>query len=160
MHKITTLEAGNDRELKLAKSLALGYQSRQLLKCVFEKIVQRRDKFLASIFNQKSFRDQLSAQIAEKAKVDQSEVYVDVPTAPSVPISSTRESLMGITVVSKRENESRSYELGLDQMPLISTIAGFMDVIRVYTTARYKSRVQKAVDLIFESEGYETKVSM
>ena len=160
LHKITTLEAGNDRELKLAKSLALGYQSRQLLKCVFEKIVQRRDKFLASIFNQKSFRDQLSAQIAEKAKVDQSEVYVDVPTAPSVPISSTRESLMGITVVSKRENESRSYELGLDQMPLISTIAGFMDVIRVYTTARYKSRVQKAVDLIFESEGYETKVSM
>ena len=160
LHKITTLDAGNDRELKLAKSLALGYQSRQLLKCVFEKIVQRRDKFLASIFNQKSFRDQLSAQIAEKAKVDQSEVYVDVPTAPSVPISSTRESLMGITVVSKRENESRSYELGLDQMPLISTIAGFMDVIRVYTTARYKSRVQKAVDLIFESEGYETKVSM
>ncbi len=160
LHKITTLDAGNDRELKLAKSLALGYQSRQLLKCVFEKTVQRRDKFLASIFNQKSFRDQLSAQIAEKAKVDQSEVYVDVPTAPSVPISSTRESLMGITVVSKRENESRSYEIGLDQMPLISTIAGFMDVVRVYTTAGYKSRVQKAVDLIFETEGYETKVSM
>lgn len=160
LHRITTLDTGNDRELKLAKTLALGYQSRQLLKCVFEKTVQRRDKFLASLFNRKSFRDQLSEQIAERAKVDPSEVYVDVPTAPSVPVSSTRESLSGITVVSRRENESRSYEIGLDQLPLISTIAGFMDVIRVYTASTYKSRVQKAVDALFESEGFETKVSM
>ena len=160
LHRIATLDVGNDKELKLAKSLAIGYQSRQLLKCVFEKTVQRRDKFLASIFNQKSFREQLSAQIAEKAKVDQSEVYVDVPTAPSVPVSSTRESLMGITVVSKRENEPRSFELALNQMPLISTIAGFMDVIRIYTTSKCKSRVQKAVDMIFETERFETKVSM
>ena len=93
-----------------------------------------RDKFLASIFKQRTFRDQLSAQIARKAGVAQSEVYVDVPTAPSVPVSSTRESFKGITVVSRRDNGTLvSSEIGIEQMPLISTIAGFMDVMRVYT---------------------------
>ncbi len=82
--------------------------------------MQGRDKFLASIFNQRTFRDQLSAQIAKKAGVAQSEVYVDVPTAPSVPVSSTRESFKGITVVSRRDNGSLvPSEIGIEQMPLI-----------------------------------------
>ena len=161
LNRIATLDAGSDTELKLAKSLALDYQSRKLLKCVFEKTVQGRDKFLASIFNQRTFRDQLSAQIAKKAGVAQSEVYVDVPTAPSVPVSSTRESFKGITVVSRRDNGTLvSSEIGIEQMPLISTIAGFMDVMRVYTSEKSRSKVQKATNTVFQGEGFETKVSM
>ena len=161
LNRIATLDAGSDPELKLAKSLALDYQSRKLLKCVFEKTVQGRDKFLASIFNQRTFRDQLSAQIAKKAGVAQSEVYVDVPTAPSVPVSSTRESFKGITVVSRKDNGTLvSSEIGIEQMPLISTIAGFMDVMRVYTSEKSRSKVQKATNTVFQGEGFETKVSM
>jgi hypothetical protein len=161
LNKITTLDTGSDPELKLAKSLALDYQSRKLLKCVFEKTVQGRDKFFTSIFNQKSFRDQLSSQIAKEAGVPQSEVYVDVPTAPSVPISSTRESFKGITVVSRKDNGALvSSEIGIEQMPLVSTIVGFMDVLRVYTTEKSRSKVQRATNAVFQGEGFETKVSM
>lgn len=161
LNRIVTLNAGGDPELRLAKSLAVDYQSRKLLKCVFEKTVQGRDKFLASIFNQKSFREQLSTQIAKKAGVSQSEVYVDVPTAPSVPISSTRESFKGITIVSRKDNGTLvSSEVGIEQMPLISTIAGFMDVLRVYTTEKNRSKVQRATNTVLQGEGYESKVSM
>ncbi|MGI0091204.1 MAG: HD domain-containing protein [Nitrososphaerales archaeon] len=161
LHRITTIDAGSDKDLKLAKSLALAYQGRKLLKCVFEKTVQGRDKFLTSIFNQKSFREQLALQIAQTAKVDQNEIYVDVPTTPSMPISSTRESFRGITIVNRRDSGSpTSYEMSLDQMPLISTIAGFMDVLRVYTTDGNRFKVQKATESIFEGERFETRVSM
>lgn len=166
LNRITTLDPGTDRELRQAKSLAVDYQRRKLLKCVFEKTVQGRDKFLASIFNQRSFREQLSGQIADRANVDQSEVYVDVPTAPSVPISSTRGSFKEITVVDRRERggksgrTSKAHALALDELPLISTISGFMDVLRVYTSEKSRARVQRATESILQSEGFETKVSM
>ncbi len=161
LNRIVTLDAGGDADLKLAKSLAADYQSRKLLKCVFEKTVQGRDKFLASIFNQKNFRAQLSTQIAEKAGVPPSEVYVDVPTAPSVPVSSTRESFRGITVVSRRNNGTLNpSEISIDEMPLISTIAGFMDILRVYTTVKSRLKVQKAANAVFQRESFETKLSM
>ncbi|MDA4111552.1 MAG: HD domain-containing protein [Thaumarchaeota archaeon] len=164
LQRITEIDPKGDRELKLAKKLAVDYQSRSLLKCVFEKTVQRRDRFLTSIFNQRRFRENLRDEIATAAKVDESEVFVDVPTAPSVPISSARESFKGVTVVTgdkTRNQKSRvSYELGLDQLPLIGTIAGFMDVLRVYTTAERRQSVKKAAESIFQSESFESKVSM
>lgn len=161
LHRIVTLDAGSDKELRLAKSLGKDYQSRNLVKCVFEKTVQRRDKFLASIFNQRPIREQLATEIASIAKVESSDVYVDVSTAPSVPISSTRESLNHITVVNKRDRGISTFqEVRLDELPLISTISGFMDVIRVYTSEGNRPKVQKAVESLFESEGYESKVSM
>ncbi|MDA4130045.1 MAG: HD domain-containing protein [Thaumarchaeota archaeon] len=163
LQRITEISTGGDRELKLAKKLAIDYQRRNLLKCVFEKTVQRRDRFLTSIFNQS--RESLSNQIAAQAKVDASEVFVDVPTAPSVPISSARKAFRGVTVVSagggQRKNRTGShYELGLDQLPLLGTIAGFMDVLRVYTTAEKRSKVKKATEAIFQTESFEANVSM
>jgi hypothetical protein len=161
LERITKIGTDGDSELKMAKSLALDYQNRRLLKCVFEKTVQGRDKFLTSIFTQKSFRNQLSEAIAKKAGVPVSEVYVDVPSVPSVPVSSTRESFTGVTVVSRKENGAlTSSEISVEQMPLISTISGFMDVMRVYTTEKSRARVQKATNSALQAEGYESKVSM
>lgn len=160
LERITKINTDGDPELKMAKSLALDYQNRRLLKCVFEKTVQGSDKFLTSILTQKGFRDQMSLKIADVAKVPDAEVYVDVPTAPSVPVSSTRESFRGVTVVSRERGKPIATEIGIEQLPLISTIAGFMDVLRVYTSEKYRTKVQKATDAVFSREGYETKVSM
>jgi HD superfamily phosphohydrolase len=160
LNRIANIDPKSDSELKLAKSLALDYQNRRLLKCVFERTVQVRDKFLTSIFNQKSFRDQLAERIAEKASVNVTEVFVDVPTAPSVPVSSTRESFREITVVGKRGNEVDSEEVGVNEFPLIGTIVGFMDVLRIYTTDKNRKKVGRATARVLEGEGFETKVSM
>jgi HD superfamily phosphohydrolase len=166
LYRISKIEPGSDRELKLARKLAIDYQRRKLLKCVFEQTVQRRDSFLTSIFNQRSFRENLAGQIAEKAKVDISDVFVDVPTAPSVPISSARETFKGITVVKGGlEDEGKgkdipSYELGITELPLLGTIAGYMDVMRVYTSPESRVRVKEATETVFRKEGFESKVSM
>jgi uncharacterized protein len=160
LNRITTMDPKGDSELKLARSLAIDYQNRKLLKCVFERTVQVRDKFLTSIFNQKSFRDQLSERIAEKASVNVTEVFVDVPTAPSVPVSSTRESFREITLVGKRGNKIGTEEVGVNELPLIGTIVGFMDVLRIYTTDRNRKKVGEATARVLEGEGFETKVSM
>jgi uncharacterized protein len=161
LSRITSLDPGRDSDLKLAKSLALNYQNRRLLKCVFEKAVQRRDKFLASIFSQKAIREKLSSEIASSAKIDSDEVYLDVPTAPSVPVASTRESFHHLTVVSRREGGDPIYrEVRLDELPLVGSISGFMDVVRVYTSSPKREKVQKAAESLFESEGYEAKISM
>ncbi len=128
LHRIINIDPGTDKELRLAKKLAMDYQSRKLLKCVFEQTVQMRDNFLNSIFNQRGFRENLEAQIADRAKVEVSDVWVDVPTTPSVPISSARESFKEITVVrsgyeDERETKEReksdnwSYHLRINELP-------------------------------------------
>lgn len=173
LHRIMNLDPGTDRELKLAKKLAIDYQRRKLLKCVFEQTVQTRDSFLNSLFNQRGFRDGLEAQIADRAGVDVTDVWVDVPTAPSVPVSSARESFRELTVVKsgyegsgKRSNKQPdgdlySYTLRISELPLIGTIAGYMDVLRIYTTPESRNRVRKAAESILTKEtSFVSKVSM
>ncbi|HZW57444.1 MAG TPA: HD domain-containing protein [Nitrososphaerales archaeon] len=163
LNRIANLNPEGDADLTLAKSLARDYEKRSLLKCAFEKTVQRRDKFLTSIFNQRSFREQFAERIAESAKVDPNQVYLDVPTAPSVPVSSTRESTSSVTLVARRDEKRGkpfSYTIGLQDLPLVGTIAGYMDVVRVYTTAKNRAKVEEAAGKVFGKEGYETRISM
>jgi uncharacterized protein len=172
LYRISNLDPGSDKDLKLAKKLAIDYQRRRLLKCVFEQTVQMRDNFLNSIFNQRGFRESLEAQIADRANVDIGDVWVDVPTAPSVPVSSARESFREITVVKsaiegeisrgklRRPIDLQAYSLGISQLPLIGTLAGYMDVMRVYTTAENRSKVKKATESVLMKEDYSSKVSM
>ena len=167
LNRIASLDPEGDPELALAKNLARDYERRSLLKCAFEKTVQRRDKFLTSIFNQRTFREQFAAKIAESARVDPNQVYLDVPTAPSVPVSSTRETTSSITLVA-RHDEGRArhpstfshYTIGLQDLPLVGTIAGYMDVVRVYTTPKNRARVEDAAAKVFGREGFESRISM
>ncbi len=165
LHRILTMNSAGDSELGRARKLASDYWARKLLKCVFERTVQRKDKFLASIFSQKSFRDRLADEIAKDAGVEVQDIYVDVPTAPSVPVSSTREALEGITLVKRNDGTSEkhgkqgeSYEINLEDMPLIGTIAGFMDIMRVYTIKERREQVKKAVGRVLGREGFESNV--
>lgn len=171
LQKISSIDPGQDKELKLAKKLATDYQRRKLLKCVFEQTVQMKGSFLNSIFNQRGFRESLEVQIADRANVDLGDVWVDVPTAPSVPVSSARESLSEITVVrgrfenedhyrKKSKNDLQAYTLGISELPLIGTIAGYMDIMRVYTTSENRAKVKRAAESILMKEGFVSKVSM
>jgi uncharacterized protein len=171
LYRISNLDPGPDRDLKLAKKLAIDYQRRRLVKCVFEQTVQTRDGFLNSIFNQRGFRESLEVQIADRAGVDVADVWVDVPTAPSVPVSSARESFREIIVVKAnfengahekrtRNSDPQAYTLGISELPLIGTIAGYMDIMRVYTTSENRSRVKRAAESILTQEGFVSKISM
>lgn len=160
LYRIANLQNDNnsDPELSIAKSLANGYMKRELLKCVYEKTVQRKDRFLASIFNAKGFREQFQNRIAEKAGVPSEEVYLDVPTAPSIPISSSKDSFSGITLVDRRSSQSPNYyTIKMEDLPLTGTIAGYLDVVRVYTSQSNRVRVEEAAAKVFGKENFEDR---
>lgn len=160
LYELTSIPDDSPEELKKAKELAINYRDRILPKCVFEKALLRREKFIERIFSQKVVREQIAKQIADIAKVSEDEVYIDVPTTPSIPISSTREAILSLKVIQRIGSEIRHQTISVNELPLVSSISGFFDMIRVYTSARYRERVREATEDFFGKEGYATKVSM
>lgn len=149
--------------MEKARQIALDYRDRRLIKCVFEKFVQRRDTFMEKIFGQKKIREQIAEEIAEKAGVDSEKVYVDVPTTPSVPFTSSRQALKTLTLVSKMGDATQHQTLDVGDLPLIGAISGYMDILRVYTVKEHRESVRKATAEILGEEGVKpwwNRVSM
>jgi len=153
LHLLTTLNPEGRNELKRAKAISLDYRDRRLIKCVFEKFVQRKDTFIDKIFRQKKIREQIAEEIAVIAGADPHEIYVDVPTTPSVPFTSSHKALKTLTIMSKSEGTVNHQTINVDELPLIGAISGYMDIIRVYTTIEQRENVRKATSKILGEEG-------
>ncbi|MBM3897576.1 MAG: HD domain-containing protein [Thaumarchaeota archaeon] len=157
--KLTSMSSG-DPKLRQAKKLATDYVNRNLVKCVFERMLQRKDTFIERIFSQRRIREELAREVADKANVDQETVFIDVPTTPSVPMTSLHESLTEIMVVSKDTNGKIHEKVRATDLPLLGSILGYMDMMRVYTTQENRKRVEKAVNVIFKKEGLMARISV
>src|SRR2546430_3783217 len=139
--KLVSLPQKNS-ELKRARQLAIEYQERKLLKCVYEKIFThpRMGKVNASV---------LQSEIAKKSKVDEAEIFVDISKTPSIPLSPTKKESQSIVLISKRGNGPKeAYELPISEIPLVSAISGFMDILRVYTRQQFRKNVEMAAQVI------------
>jgi HD superfamily phosphohydrolase len=145
---------------KEAKRLAIGFRDRRLVKCVYEQLLQRRDRVMEQLFERSRMRDQVILDIAEKAKVDRMHIYLDVPTTPSVPYTSAREAPTSIKVVYDEGIRFSHRDVPLSDLPVVGSIAGFMDILRVYTTPESRAAVEKATARIFSEGGYMTKISV
>jgi hypothetical protein len=51
-------------------------------------------------------------------------------------------------------------KLPLAEIPAVAAISGFMDIMRVYTQAKYRERVEEAVTKVLGDTGYSTKISV
>jgi uncharacterized protein len=158
--RIRQLDPNGDSELVRAKSLANDYYCRRLLKCIYEKPIQSKNSDFASNLTQKKFRDELAQEIANGAKVDKDEVFVDAPTAPSVPLSSAKESLEKVVLVKSSHGYTkptalakRTYEMKIEEFPLVNAISGYLDIVRVYTSARKNERFRRTISKILGPHG-------
>nr|AIF12072.1 metal dependent phosphohydrolase [uncultured marine thaumarchaeote KM3_54_F04] len=142
----------NSENSKLAKKLVIDYTNRKMLKLVFEKIVLGKDKFSTKIFAQRKFRENLAEEIAEKSKIPKSHIFIDVSTATSVPTTSTKESFNEITVLLNKTRKKEFEITKATELPLMNAILGYMNIIRIYTTATYKKKLDTTVKGIFEKE--------
>jgi hypothetical protein len=160
MVRLIALPAKNDG-LKLAAKLAKDYRDRRLLKCVFERILHKSDSIVRRVFSKKTLKT-LTEEIADTAGVDANNVYIDASKAPSVPLTPMKEELRSITLVGKDLSKRVHFTLPISEIPLISSISGFMDMIRVYTTAEGRRSVEKAVKKVLggEVESWYEKVAM
>lgn len=117
--------------------LARDYRDRRLLKSVYEKFLHKRDK-------QKMDGKALHAtasRIADAAGVDINCVFVDASRAPSMPLTPSKEEMYSVLVVDK----ARVYEMPVSEIPLVDSISGFFDMLRVYTTAENREKVERSV---------------
>ncbi len=155
VERLRTLRPHN-QNLRLAKSLAERYNERRLVKCVFEKVMQRKDRVVQRIFNQKRFRNELTGDLARKSGVEKDEIYVDVPTTPSVPYTYTKETLNSITLVYQDPRREHTENVSISELPLVGSIAGFTDMLRVYTVPGQREKVASAVYSIFGREDFKS----
>jgi len=159
LHQLSTLNRSST-ELKQARKLAVDFLNRRLVKCVFEKLVQRRDRVVEQLFDKGRLRDQVVSDLAEKAKVDPIHVFLDVPTTPSVPYTSSREALTRVRVFRREGRRTAITTIPISELPLVGSIAGFMDVIRVYTTQENREAVEEATARLLGDENYMTRISV
>ena len=159
LHDLVSL-GPTDSKLREAKQLATGFRDRRLVKCVFEQLVQRKDRVVEQLFERSRMREQVVLDIAEKAKVDRMCIYLDVPTTPSVPYTSAREALTSIKVIYGEGKKLRNRSIPIGDLPLVGSIAGFMDILRIYTKAEDRAAVGRATANLFSDGGYMTKISV
>lgn len=138
--KLVCLPKANS-ELRRASQLALDYQERRLLKCVYEKIFMkpRMGKINAV---------ELQQEIARRAKIDEAEVFIDISKTPSIPLSPSKKESKSIILASNRgSGPKEAYELPISEIPLVAAISGFMDILRVYTRQQFRKKVEMAAQV-------------
>ena len=149
-------------DLRMAQRLAGDYMRRKLVKCVFEKVMQRKDRAVQRIFSKKRFRDELALDIAQGAGVKPSDIYIDVPNTPSVPYTYERQAFRSITLFSDDAYGSRKKveTVPTSELPLVGAITGFMDVLRIYTFPEQRGKVVGAVETMFGKEDFMSRISV
>lgn len=136
---------GNDN--KSAARLAQDYKSRKLLKCVYEKFLHSHDKLNRKLHAKALFG--LESRISEIAQLKkENTVFVDASSASSMPRTPTKEEISSILLIEK-EHE---YETPVSEIPLIASIAGTLDMLRVYTTAENRDTVEECTNKVLGSE--------
>ena len=157
IHRLVTLDPSTPG-LGEAKRLAIDFNDRRLVKCVFERVVQRKDEKVGLLFADESARKRAVAAIAKASGVDPGNLYLDVPTTPSVPYTYSKEVLREVSLLRFEGNKRVVRAVPLRELSLVGSIAGFMDVLRVYTTQENRVAVEKVTSKMFKDEGFDAPV--
>ncbi len=149
-------------KLKAAQRLASNYMQRKLVKCAYEKVVQRKDRRIQEVFSNRSFRDELAADIAKGSGAKPADLYIDVPTTPSVPYTYERQAFRSITLFSSDHQRGgrRVETVPTSDLPLVGSITGFMDILRVYTSAQNRGKVASAAEKILGKDDFMSRISV
>lgn len=125
-----------------AAKLARDYRDRRLLKCVYEKFLHKRDK----LYNKMNSKDleYLRLRISDMAGVDEDTVFVDASRAPSMPLTPTKSEINSILLVDKEY----AYDTPISDIPVINSITGFLDMLRIYTTLESRNAVASVIHKI------------
>jgi uncharacterized protein len=141
LEKIHSLNKSNE----VAVRLVTDYRNRKLLKCVYEKFLHKQNDIRKM---DRQALDNLASQIAESARVQENSVFVDASRASSMPLTPTKKEISSILLVDKE----RAYETPISEIPLIDSVTGFLDMLRVYTTLKNREVVERSVKRVLGEE--------
>ena len=133
-------------KLARARKLAIDYQNRKLLKCVYERI------FTSSTSLAKTKTSELHSLLSKKAKVDESEIFVDSSVTPSIPLAPSKKESKQIILINHETTRSSATEMPISKIPVVSAISGFMNILRVYTFQKSRNKVEIAAKSILSEK--------
>ncbi|MBI2111749.1 MAG: HD domain-containing protein [Nitrosarchaeum sp.] len=139
---LSTLISSKSSKLKRARQFAEDYQNRKLLKCVFERILTSRTNL------GKARTNELRTSISKKSKVDESEIFVDSSVTPSIPLAPSKNESKYIILITNENDKSTAQEMPISQIPVVSAISGFMNILRIYTHQKNRKKVEIAAKSI------------
>jgi len=135
-------------------------ESRRLLKCSYEKTFFAKDELMSSVFTNEAVRRQMEQEIARKAKVDPEQVFIDVPSLPSVPYHYAMEIEPMEIPVFQETREGKKVRVRVTELSqIIGVMRVFMNIIRVYTVQRHRDAVMKASEEILGKPSLSSQVS-
>ncbi|MCE9617510.1 MAG: HD domain-containing protein [Nitrosarchaeum sp.] len=139
---LSTLISSKSSKLKRARQFAEDYQNRKLLKCVFERILTSRTNL------GKARTNELRTSISKKSQVDESEIFVDSSVTPSIPLAPSKNESKYIILITTENGKSTAQEMPISQIPVVSAISGFMNILRIYTHQKNRKKVEIAAKSI------------
>ena len=139
---LSTLISSKSTKLKHARQFAQDYQNRKLLKCVFERI------FTSQTNLKKTRTDELRSTISKKSKVEENEIFVDSSVTPSIPLAPSKNESKSVILISNENGKSSAKEMPISEIPVVSAISGFMNILRIYTHAKNRKKVEIAAKLV------------
>ncbi len=157
LHNLVMLKPSSP-SLKEARRLAVDFRDRNLVKCAFEEVVHRREHMVGRLFVEEKARVRTVAGLARESGVNSRFIYLDVPTVPSVPYTYTKETLTAVGLLKAERSRHVVKKVPLSELPLVGSIAGFMDVLRVYTTAENRAAVEKAASRLFRDQRFAADI--
>jgi uncharacterized protein len=133
------------KECKKSRKIMQDLEARRLLKCVYERTLFSGEELASNIISDEHVRADIEKQIARRAKIAWEDVTIDVPTQPSVPYHNISASpSMNIPVFNRSPNGKKE-TVALSKVSRIAgVLQSFMNLVRVYTTDSYRTKVEPA----------------
>ena len=128
-------------DLKAAKKIATDYQDRKLFKCVFERLLTGKSL-------SKKRQDELRQKIAKKSKISPNQIFIDTSTTSSIPLTPSKKESKSIILTRKESKKTIAREIPISEIPLVSSMSKIMNILRVYTPASHRKKVEIATKSI------------
>ena len=148
------------KKCERSKGIINDLERRRMLKCAYERTFYDKDTMVSNVFGHAAYRQQMQREIAKEAGVDTEAVIIDVPTVPSVPYHhAVLMEAMEVPVFRKSQaGKKMSYRLS-DISKIIENLKGFINILRVYTNAAEREKVEWATAKIFGRIPTTAKIS-
>ena len=119
---------------EMAKQMISNYLERKLLKCVYERFIRKRDNFTK--LNRDKI-EELRLKIARLSNTDEKKIFLDTYGISLVPLAPNKQEMKSILLVS----EDEFFKQPVSNLPLVNSITGYLDMIRVYTNHKDRKKI-------------------
>jgi len=160
LFRLLSLKPLRTKKIRISQELAEWYSNRQLLKCAHTTIIHHRNEFYTNLMSRDEIRNQIVEELGEKTGVDPNYILIDVPTVPSVPYYPLLGKPSEIPVFQSLSDGSKERRTLSEYSPVIDALIGYMDIVRIYTTPKFRRKVREGAAEIFGKQPFSTKITM